>query len=64
VYRPGALPPVAPSKWAPTSSADEAPRERVPPRRALPSPTDMGSEQVMSEMDVEVLTMGRRRLGL
>ena len=43
VYRPGAPPPVAPSKWAPTSSADEAPRERVPPRRALPSPTDMGS---------------------
>jgi len=42
VYRPDAPPAVAASEWTPTSSADEEARERVTPRRALPSADDVG----------------------
>jgi hypothetical protein len=41
VYRPDAPPAVAASEWTPTST-DEKARERVTPRRALPSADDVG----------------------
>jgi hypothetical protein len=43
VYQPFAPPTVRASEWAPTSSADEEAWDRVTPRRAMPSPSDMGS---------------------
>ena len=43
VYQPVAPPPVGPSEWPAVESADEDAWDHVAPRRAMPSPSDMGS---------------------